>query len=389
MARDAGAKKVYLASAAPPVRYPNIYGIDMPTTTELIAHDRSIEEIREFIGADKLIYQDVAAMKRVVAALNPKLDGFEASCFDGVYIAGEASADEVAAMAAGRKGGGDEDDGVRRPRRADAAERGRARLMADRKIPRKALAAGPRPRHARRARGPAGERVGRELGSALSHQQLRPARRGDGGGALRQRGRSVHLFALHQPDGDDDGAPPRRARGHRGVHRDVERHERDPAARHGPAQGRRPRRLLAERVRLDGDAVRPRVRQVRRRDDLRLADRRRRVAPGDEEEHEAAVRRVADQPAHRGVRHPRPGRHRPRRGRRARRRQLLLHARAAAAGRATAPTTSSIPAPSTSTGRAASSPARCARARASSTTSSFRSCAAPAWRSRRSTPGSS
>ncbi|MEO8311362.1 MAG: amidophosphoribosyltransferase [Caldimonas sp.] len=112
MARDAGAKKVYLASAAPPVRFPNVYGIDMPTSTELIAHDRSIEEIREFIGADKLIYQDVAAMKRVVAALNPKLDGFEASCFDGVYIAGEASADEVAAMAAGRKGQGDEDDGA-------------------------------------------------------------------------------------------------------------------------------------------------------------------------------------------------------------------------------------------------------------------------------------
>jgi amidophosphoribosyltransferase len=84
----------------------------MPTSAELIAHDRSIEEIREFIGADKLIYQDVAAMKRVVAALNPKLDGFEASCFDGVYIAGEASADEVAAMAAGRKGGSDEDDGA-------------------------------------------------------------------------------------------------------------------------------------------------------------------------------------------------------------------------------------------------------------------------------------
>src|SRR6186997_407270 len=111
MARDAGAKKVYLASAAPPVRYPNIYGIDMPTSAELVAHGRSIEEIREFIGADKLIYQDVAAMKRVVAALNPKLDGFEASCFDGVYIAGEASAEEAAAMAAGRKGGGDEDDG--------------------------------------------------------------------------------------------------------------------------------------------------------------------------------------------------------------------------------------------------------------------------------------
>ena len=110
MARDAGAKKVYLASAAPPVRFPNVYGIDMPTTAELIAHDRTIEEIREFIGADKLIYQDVAAMKRVVAALNPKLDGFDASCFDGVYIAGEISVDEYAAMAAGRKGQGEEDE---------------------------------------------------------------------------------------------------------------------------------------------------------------------------------------------------------------------------------------------------------------------------------------
>ena len=79
---------------------PNVYGIDMPTSDELIAHDRTIEEIREFIGADALIYQDVAAMKRVVGALNPKLDGFEASCFDGVYIAGDVSADELAAMAA-------------------------------------------------------------------------------------------------------------------------------------------------------------------------------------------------------------------------------------------------------------------------------------------------
>jgi amidophosphoribosyltransferase len=109
MARDAGAKKVYLASAAPPVRFPNVYGIDMPTSAELIAHDRSVEEIRAFVGADKLIYQDVAAMKRVVGALNPKLDGFEASCFDGVYIAGDISAADVAAMAAGRKPD-DEDD---------------------------------------------------------------------------------------------------------------------------------------------------------------------------------------------------------------------------------------------------------------------------------------
>ena len=93
MAREAGARKVYLASAAPPVRYPNVYGIDMPTKSELIAHGRSVEQIREYIGADALIYQDVDAMKRVVKALNPKLDGFEASCFDGHYITGDITPD--------------------------------------------------------------------------------------------------------------------------------------------------------------------------------------------------------------------------------------------------------------------------------------------------------
>jgi amidophosphoribosyltransferase len=110
MARDAGAKKVYLASAAPPVRYPNVYGIDMPTKDELVAHGRTVEEIRQFIGADALIYQDVGAMKRVVGALNAKLDGFEASCFDGHYITGDVSADEFAAMAAQRNAQGDEED---------------------------------------------------------------------------------------------------------------------------------------------------------------------------------------------------------------------------------------------------------------------------------------
>ena len=109
MARDAGAKKVYLASAAPPVRFPNVYGIDMPTKDELIAHGRTIEEIREFVGADALIYQDVAAMKRVVAALNPKLDGFEASCFDGHYITGDVTAADFETLAAQRSSS-DEDE---------------------------------------------------------------------------------------------------------------------------------------------------------------------------------------------------------------------------------------------------------------------------------------
>ena len=110
MAREAGARKVYMASAAPPVRFPNVYGIDMPTKAELIAHDRSTEEIRQFIGADALIYQDVAAMKKVVAALNPKLDGFEASCFDGHYITGDITAAEFDAMASERAGQGDDED---------------------------------------------------------------------------------------------------------------------------------------------------------------------------------------------------------------------------------------------------------------------------------------
>ena len=103
MARDAGARKVYMASAAPPVRFPNVYGIDMPTNAELIAHNRSIEEIRQFIGADALIYQDVAAMKRVVGALNPAIQSFEASCFDGHYITGDVSAADFDAIATQRK----------------------------------------------------------------------------------------------------------------------------------------------------------------------------------------------------------------------------------------------------------------------------------------------
>src|SRR5574340_490855 len=98
MAREAGARRVYMASAAPPVRYPNVYGIDMPTRAELIAHGRTIEQIRAFIGADALIYQDVDAMKRVVGALNPAIPGFEASCFDGVYVTGDVSIDDFAAI---------------------------------------------------------------------------------------------------------------------------------------------------------------------------------------------------------------------------------------------------------------------------------------------------
>lgn len=104
MARDAGAKKVIFASAAPPVRFPNVYGIDMPTRGELVAHGRTHEEIAHIIGADQLIYQDVEDMKRAVRDINPALKDFEASCFDGQYITGDISeayldALEVARMA--------------------------------------------------------------------------------------------------------------------------------------------------------------------------------------------------------------------------------------------------------------------------------------------------
>ncbi len=98
MAREAGARKVYLASAAPPVRYPNVYGIDMPTKDELVAHDRTVEQIRELIGCDALIYQDVDAMKRAIGKLNPQLHGFDASCFDGVYVTGDIDTEAISRM---------------------------------------------------------------------------------------------------------------------------------------------------------------------------------------------------------------------------------------------------------------------------------------------------
>jgi amidophosphoribosyltransferase len=102
MARDAGARKVYLASAAPPVRFPNVYGIDMPTPDELVAHNRSVEEVREVIGCDALIYQDVDAMKQAIGSLNPALSGFDASCFDGRYVTGDITQELIAHLSAGR-----------------------------------------------------------------------------------------------------------------------------------------------------------------------------------------------------------------------------------------------------------------------------------------------
>ncbi|MFU8831286.1 MAG: amidophosphoribosyltransferase [Wenzhouxiangella sp.] len=88
MAREAGAKKVYLASASPPVRYPNVYGIDMPAASELIAAGRTDQEVCERIGADRLIYQDLDALENAVRGKNRKLAGFDSSCFSGEYVTG-------------------------------------------------------------------------------------------------------------------------------------------------------------------------------------------------------------------------------------------------------------------------------------------------------------
>ena len=114
MARDAGARKVYLASAAPPVRYPNVYGIDMPTSTELVAHNRSVEEIRQIIGCDALIYQDVDGMKNAIGKLSNKIKGFDASCFDGVYVTGDITADDITRLNESRVGGDENEEDTSR-----------------------------------------------------------------------------------------------------------------------------------------------------------------------------------------------------------------------------------------------------------------------------------
>jgi len=115
MARDAGARKVYFASAAPPVRHANVYGIDMPTRDELIASGRNEAEICREIGADLLIYQDIEALKTAVRTANPRLSNFEASCFDGRYITGDVTDDYLSSLACGRDSsrGGDGDEEAR------------------------------------------------------------------------------------------------------------------------------------------------------------------------------------------------------------------------------------------------------------------------------------
>src|SRR5260221_3280815 len=98
MARESGARKVFFASAAPPVRFPNVYGIDMPTRAELIAAHRTEEEVCREIGADALIYQDLEELKDAVRRANPRLANFETSCFDGIYVTGDVTTDYLSAI---------------------------------------------------------------------------------------------------------------------------------------------------------------------------------------------------------------------------------------------------------------------------------------------------
>ncbi|GAB2784301.1 amidophosphoribosyltransferase [Halomonas shantousis] len=100
MAREAGANKVYFASAAPPVRYPNVYGIDMPVARELIAHGRSEAEVGELIGADRIFYQDLEDLKAACRKVNPVIEQFDCSVFDGEYVTGDIDEAYLAALEA-------------------------------------------------------------------------------------------------------------------------------------------------------------------------------------------------------------------------------------------------------------------------------------------------
>ncbi len=105
MARDSGARAVYFASASPPVRYPNVYGIDMPTRQELLANGRTDEEIAREIGADAVVYQDLDDLIKAVQSVNPALTNFDASCFNGCYITGDVDEDYLTRLEDQRNGG--------------------------------------------------------------------------------------------------------------------------------------------------------------------------------------------------------------------------------------------------------------------------------------------
>ena len=99
MARQAGARNVYFASAAPAVRYPNVYGIDMPTADELVAYGRTNDEVGEYIGADRLFYQDLKDLRQAVLIGNPDISGFEDSVFTGQYLTSEVTSEYLGKLA--------------------------------------------------------------------------------------------------------------------------------------------------------------------------------------------------------------------------------------------------------------------------------------------------
>nr|MBP8262435.1 amidophosphoribosyltransferase [Pseudomonas sp.] len=105
MAREAGAKNVFFCSAAPAVRYPNVYGIDMPSAHELIAHGRSTEEVAELIGADWLVYQDLDDLKEAVGGGKIKIDEFDCAVFDGQYVTGDVDEAYLARIEQARNDG--------------------------------------------------------------------------------------------------------------------------------------------------------------------------------------------------------------------------------------------------------------------------------------------
>ncbi len=105
MARDCGARKVYFASAAPPVRFPNVYGIDMPSRSELIATGRNAAQIADAIGADAVFYQELPDLIEDIRSCNPAIKSFDASCFDGIYITGGVSDEYLAGIEADRNDG--------------------------------------------------------------------------------------------------------------------------------------------------------------------------------------------------------------------------------------------------------------------------------------------
>jgi amidophosphoribosyltransferase len=102
LARDSGAKKVYFASASPPIRYPNVYGIDMPSVHELLAHNRTIQEVADMIGADWLVYQDLEDLIACARKGNKNIKQFDTSCFTGHYVTGDVDQDYLDRLAAQR-----------------------------------------------------------------------------------------------------------------------------------------------------------------------------------------------------------------------------------------------------------------------------------------------